>query len=311
MSTTIKPHSAGAINQIPRPEEPIPAVAWPTFALFAGALIVWLASTLAGVKDFWPAPVSVLVNGIAAFLMFSVAHECSHASASSNQRFNLWLGRVATPFFTAIGSFSLLRFVHMQHHRFTNHTDGSDPDHYTQSDSRFALPFRWMTIDFNYFVFYLSRISSRPRSEKFEFLVNLAIVVAVIATLWLNGYAVDVLLYYLIPTRIALFILAWSFDWLPHHELTDTVESNRFRATRNIVGAEFILTPLLVYQNYHLVHHLHPRIPFYRYIAVWRNNEDSYLANDPAMATPTGRPLTVEEYRRLREIEHSHWGEPK
>ena len=34
----------------------------------------------------------------------------------------------------------------------------------------------------------------------------------------------------------------------------------------------------MLYQNYHLVHHLHPVIPFYRYVAVWRRGEESYLA---------------------------------
>jgi ring-1,2-phenylacetyl-CoA epoxidase subunit PaaE len=306
MTNAIRTHGAEGITQIPRPEEPIPALAWPTFALFASAFAIWVGSTLGGLNGFWPVPISVLINGLTAFLMFSVAHECSHGTASSKQTFNLWLGRLATPFLLPVGSFKAFRFIHMQHHRFTNHADGSDPDHYTQSGTKLLLPILWMTTDFNYFRFYLSRISARPRPEKVEILVSSAIVAAAIAALIISGYAVEVLVYYVIPSRIAVFILAWSFDWLPHHELTDTVESDKFRATRNIIGAERILTPLLLYQNYHLVHHLHPRIPFYRYVAVWHKSEKSYLANNPAMATPRGRPLTVDEYRKLRELDHSH-----
>jgi ring-1,2-phenylacetyl-CoA epoxidase subunit PaaE len=67
-----------------------------------------------------------------------------------------------------------------------------------------------------------------------------------------------------------------------------------------------LLNPLLLYQNYHLVHHLHPIIPFYRYVRVWRRNEDEYLAHDPALSTVGGRELTVEEYRRLRELREHH-----
>ena len=48
---------------------------------------------------------------------------------------------------------------------------------------------------------------------------------------------------------------------------------------------ERLLTPVLLYQNYHLVHHLHPLIPFYRYIAVWRRNESEYLSGDPELST--------------------------
>ena len=64
-----------------------------------------------------------------------------------------------------------------------------------------------------------------------------------------------------------MIVLAWWFDWLPHHGLEDTQSENRYRATRNRVGMEWLLTPLLLSQNYHLVHHLHPSIPFYRYVA--------------------------------------------
>ena len=43
-----------------------------------------------------------------------------------------------------------------------------------------------------------------------------------------------------------MFVLAWWFDWLPHHDLEDTQRENRYRATRNRVGSEWILTPLLL-----------------------------------------------------------------
>jgi ring-1,2-phenylacetyl-CoA epoxidase subunit PaaE len=72
----------------------------------------------------------------------------------------------------------------------------------------------------------------------------------------------------------------------------------------NRIGFERLLTPLALYQNYHLVHHLHPAVPFYRYIAVWRRNEERYLERNPALSTVRGRPLTASEYRRLRELEH-------
>ena len=61
-------------------------------------------------------------------------------------------------------------------------------------------------------------------------------------------------------------MLAWWFDWLPHHGLEDTQSENRYRATRNRVGLEWLFTPLMLSQNYHLVHHLHPSVPFYRYL---------------------------------------------
>jgi ring-1,2-phenylacetyl-CoA epoxidase subunit PaaE len=78
---------------------------------------------------------------------------------------------------------------------------------------------------------------------------------------------------FLVPQRIGVTVLAWWFDWLPQHGLADTQRTDRYRATRNRVGAEWLFTPVLLSQNYHLVHHLHPSVPFHRYLRTWKRNE--------------------------------------
>ena len=35
------------------------------------------------------------------------------------------------------------------------------------------------------------------------------------------------------------------------------------------MGWEWLLTPLLVCQNYHLIHHLYPTVPFYKIHDAW------------------------------------------
>jgi ring-1,2-phenylacetyl-CoA epoxidase subunit PaaE len=120
------------------------------------------------------------------------------------------------------------------------------------------------------------------------------------------GHALEVLTLYLLPQRLAVVYLGWAFDYLPHTRLRATPAEDRFRTTRNRIGAERLLSPLLLYQNYHLVHHLHPVVPFYRYLAVWRRNEDRYLEGGAALSTVRGRELTADEYRRLRELADHH-----
>lgn len=80
------------------------------------------------------------------------------------------------------------------------------------------------------------------------------------------------------------------------------------RTTRNRIGGERWVSPLMLYQNYHLVHHLHPTVPFYRYLQVWRRHESRYVDADPALSTLRGREITPDEYRRMRELveEHDH-----
>ena len=296
----------GEIRRIPDPAEPVPAVAWPTLALFVSALAIASVSSALAVADVLPWPVSTLLNAIASFMLFTVSHEASHHSASSDDRLNLWMGRIATPLFAAHAGFSAWRYIHMQHHRFTNESDGRDPDHYTNRGPRWLAPLRWITIDLWYIVFYVPRIRSRPRAEKVETAIQLLVVAAASAALIVTGNAFWLLVLYVLPLRLAILALGWAFDYLPHHGLHETASENRFGTTRNRVGAERILSPLMLYQNYHLVHHLHPVIPFYRYVKVWRRAEQDYLANDPPLSTVGGRALTTDEYRRLRALADHH-----
>jgi ferredoxin-NADP reductase len=65
---------------------------------------------------------------------------------------------------------------------------------------------------------------------------------------------------------------------------------------------EWLLTPLMLSQNYHLVHHLHPSIPFYRYLTAWRRNEEAYLERDAAISTAFGRQLDPDEFRTWKQL---------
>lgn len=79
------------------------------------------------------------------------------------------------------------------------------------------------------------------------------------------------LLTWVLPARLAIFLLAFSFDYLPHRPHRVTAAENRFLATR-IVDSR-VLEVVLLAQNYHLIHHLYPAVPFYRYRQVWTAEE--------------------------------------
>jgi fatty acid desaturase len=289
------------VRRIPDPQEPVPAVAWPTLALLFCGLGLWVGSTAMYATGTWPWYVTVGVNAVASYLLFTVAHDAGHHSASANPRLNDLIGMLAIPLFAPHASFPTWRFIHMQHHRFTNHDDGSDPDNYTMGGPAWQRPLRWLTIDLYYMVFYVPKLRRRPVAEQRAEVLSLVVWIGGTAAAIATGNLIPILVVLYLPCRLSVLFLAWAFDYLPHHGLHHTPKQDRLKTTRNRVGTEWLMTPALIYQNYHLVHHLHPVVPFYRYIAVWRRNEGTYLDGDPALSTPRGRPLSVEEYRRLRD----------
>lgn len=303
MSDHIQAAPAGSpvtVTRIPNPEEPVPTVAWPTLALMVGGMGLFFGSTAASIAVVWPWPISAVLNAIAIYILFTVAHDASHHSASSGDSLNTWMGRLSIPFLSPFFGFGAFRFIHMQHHRFTNHDDGADPDHYTMAGPAWQRIPRLATLDINYLVFYWRHYKDRPRKEVLGCFFQSLLFIGLFAWIIASGYGMDLLLLYVLPERMAIFFLAWAFDYLPHSRLHDRPSEDRLKTTRNRVGGELWISPVMLYQNYHLVHHLHPVVPFYRYLAVWRRNEEKYLDGDPALSTLAGRPITAEEYREMR-----------
>jgi ring-1,2-phenylacetyl-CoA epoxidase subunit PaaE len=292
---------APARHALPDPGEPVPRVAWPTLLIFFGALAVFATSTIFAINHTVPRSLTIAIDTAVCFVMFTVVHDASHFSISHTRWVNQVLGRLAMLFVSPVLSFPSFGYLHIEHHRHSN-DDDNDPDAFASHGHGWRLPFHLAVMDVAYVPFYVRRLRSRPKPEVAEtgalILLSTAGLAVAIATgsLWL------VAVIYIIPERIAVLLLAWWFDWLPHHGLPDTQRQNRYRATRNRVGMEWLFTPLMLSQNYHLIHHLHPSIPFYRYLAAWRRNEEAYLEREAAISTVFGKSLNPDEFREWKEL---------
>lgn len=299
--SAISEQPAATRHALPDPGERVPQISWPIVAIFSGAVTVFVVSTWAALADSLPAPVTVLLSATAIFVLFTVLHDAAHFSISTHRWVNVAFGRVAMLFVSPLISFKSFAFIHIEHHRNTN-DDENDPDHFVSGAPWWQLPVRFPLMDVPYLTFLVRNVKSRPRAEVLETSFLLVTSVAVIVSSAFTGHLWALAVLYLIPERVAMFVLAWWFDWLPHHDLEDTQQENRYRATRNRVGSEWVLTPLLLSQNYHLVHHLHPSIPFHRYVATWRRNEEAYLERDAAIGTVLGQQLDPDEYREWKRL---------
>lgn len=304
MSISVQPTSNASSprrHALPDPGERVPPLSWPIVGIFSGALTLFVTSSLLAIDHRVPRVLTFALNAVAIFVMFTVLHDASHYSISSKRWVNGLFGRAAMLFVSPVIAFGAFGFIHIEHHRNTN-DDDNDPDHFASHGPWWQLPVRFMAMDAPYVSFYVRNLRRRPRAEVAETGALMLVTVAVIATTLITGSFWLLLVVYVIPERIAMIVLAWWFDWLPHHGLDETQSENRYRATRNRVGLEWLFTPLMLSQNYHLVHHLHPSVPFYRYLRTWRRNEDAYLERDAAISTAFGKSLNPAEFREWKQL---------
>lgn len=278
-TTTAAADPADLMRQLRTP----PPVSWPAVLLMlAGYALIASASTLSlnGSLPLWAGS---LINAIAIYMLFTPAHESMHRSASSNPRLNELIMAVSTFVAVPFGSGRVMRVMHMRHHRFTN--EENDPDHFLSSHV-------WMMPLWGFWPFlYLFQLARDP--QKFtgvdvrgtwrEVIVGLGVVALLFvlapeAMLWL----------WLLPIYIGFFLMCLVFMVLPHYPARVRESEAPYRATLMRLGQEWLLTPLLMYQNYHLVHHLYPTVPFYRYGKAWHARLAYHQSQNPGIVAPFG-----------------------
>lgn len=298
----IRPQLRRTVTGLPDPGERVPSMAWPTGLLYGGTLVLFALEMVGYFAWHWSRWLTVPMGAAVTFLMFSVLHESTHHAISTNTRLNNLFGHISVPFVVVWATYPLVKFIHIEHHRNTNEPKSIDPDAWCDEGPAWQLPLRWVTIDLWYVAFYLRRLKDRPRLEVATTFTVFTAAWAVLVALMATGHTTQLVWAFFVPNRFGILVLAWWFDYLPHHGLTKTQREDKYQATRVRVGGEAVLTPLFVYQNYHLVHHLHPSIPFYRYVRAWRRNEEAYLDRNAAISTWFGRSLTPSEYRTWRRL---------
>jgi len=244
-------------------------VAWPTVVLAVltvGAHAGASGAALVGLLPLW---VGAIANTALAALAFTPMHEASHGNVNGENARLRWLNEVVgwTTGVLLLSPFSAFRALHLRHHGATNDPE-RDPDYWVASRNPLSIALRCATIVVHYHVAYLRGVAhgttglvKRRRVSILGVLLEIALIVA----LWNAGLGREALALWIGPALVATTVLAFLFDWLPHHPHDGR---ERYRDTRILLAPTLTLPTL--WQNYHLIHHLYPRAPFYRYASIFR-----------------------------------------
>ena len=230
-----------------------------------GNLVFWLS--LWPLVLFFGVPlwVGFILSTVSIALSYLPSHEAQHdiiARPGSKLR---WLNE-------AIGHLSVIplalpfriaRLTHIEHHKHTNH-ERLDPDY----SSRAKGPWHaiWKSIQnrqprskggMNAYVPVLMRLGRRDLM--FDAIIyNLGYFGALFALAW-SGYAIEAALLWWLPRHLAFTYIQYYLSWAPHHPANETQRYASTRSFRALLGNLGSMG-----MQYHIVHHLHPRIPLYR-----------------------------------------------
>jgi beta-carotene hydroxylase len=259
-----------------------PAVAWPTIALtllLVPAHLALLALGLSGaVSPWW----LTLPLGISAYLHYTPAHEAIHRNIVRSRRFdpvNRLIGWWAASL-TGM-TWPLLLRTHLAHHV---HTNGArDPDAFVHGSLGRLVGLAFVSIATNLVPVPVWRLIYGSNAPSLGYLDAWKVMRAdewrrhqiahglMCVGVWAAcaaGHAAEAFALFVVPATIGRLLMGIFLSWLPHRPF---LAGDRYRSATLSGGR--LLAVLSVGHNMHLMHHLWPRVPFYRYHALYRQIE--------------------------------------
>jgi beta-carotene hydroxylase len=251
-------------------------VAWPTVALTFSTVASFALTLAFFTIGLLPAWASTLMIGSLTYFSYTPLHEAVHNNIHGENDQLTWLnhlcGYLVAPLIAV--PYQSHRLEHFTHHRYTNQPD-KDPDFIISGMSKgpfsaLLTVLRFLWVQNTYFARH--HWGNASRREKVIYCVELFISIGwrivFLSLVNQSGAVVVVLLGYLIGGAFT----AYWFAYRPHLPYK---EPKRYRNTNSLIMPAY-MKPLEWFwlgQNLHSIHHLFPRVPFYRYHTLHREIE--------------------------------------
>ena len=279
------------------------AVAWPTVILGSAVGVTYLATVamaLTGALALW---LAVPIVAVLTYVSYTVAHESVHGSISGNHGSLRWLNKAMGYMAAWILMIPLTghRHEHMAHHRHTN-DPVRDPDFPVarMQDSLPAAARAAVQITVGQFSHYLEhRWKTAPVTQNLVMCLEIAAALIPRLAVLASGYWVESLVLFVLSWLIGVVGLLYLFAYIvhqPHDQVGRYIDTSTIVIPGRL-GA--LLTWLWLFQNYHSIHHLFPRVPFYHYAKLYREIEEVMVAKGAPIYRVTAHGL--EPFVRLPE----------
>ena len=240
-------------------------------ALFFIGYILTILSMLSGVM---PWTVGFFLGAVLTYASYTIMHDAAHGSICGKKKSLKWLnnglGYIS-------GQIIFMPFIahqqeHLAHHRHTN-VAGQDPDLYATRDSLWSLIRGTLIVGALQYKYYFQNCWRLAQTkDKIIVLLELIGMVGWRASFFIFGFWKLGLLILALNFAGGL-ILTTFFVWIAHRPYKQT---ERYKNTNTYIfpgRLDDVVSWLWLFQNYHSIHHLFPKVPFYSYRNLYRKIE--------------------------------------
>jgi beta-carotene hydroxylase len=243
-------------------------VAWLTVGFTFLVVLAFAINLMLFAQGLVSAWVSVLIVGLLTYFSYTPLHEAAHRNINGNNEKLTWLndlcGYLVAPIIAI--PYASHRLEHFTHHRYTNQPD-KDPDFVINGLGKGLLIGFWTMIKFMWVqnaFFALNHWSRATIKERIVFCIEVSVSIGWRAAFILLVDQPGVAWVILVGSLIGGFFTAYWFAYRPHLPYK---EPKRYKNTNSLIMPACMKPFEWIWlgQNLHSIHHLFPRVPFYRY----------------------------------------------
>lgn len=246
--------------------DPALSTVWLAVAIVAG----YVFTLYAAFTGLWPGWVAFIVASYLVYMAYTPLHESVHHNICGRDKRYRWLNdAVGHVVANILGfSFTVHKWAHRVHHQSTN-VPGADPDHVFKGNVFYDTLLAGVILVGNEYRFFFRDVYPQlDGRRKAMVLLEIAAFVGwrLLLAIW---FPWEVLVFCVLTSIVGVTWLVMIFGWLVHIPFDET---ERYRDTSVYLlpnAVERLGTWLWLGQNYHGIHHLFPRIPYFRYKQVF------------------------------------------
>ena len=262
----------------------ISGVAWPTIITFFVAAAVIITLQVLYAKEQIHLLPHLIITSYFMYVMYTPLHEASHQNISgANQKYrflNPLFGFLSALFY--LHSYTQHTWSHLEHHKHANDEE-LDPDYIIKGSNWFSIMARGFFILLIKDYFYIKNEKLKnDKIAKIKMKIGTieSLIPVILLIIFTNVFSVPwyhFILSYVIPLLFAVMLLGIFFDYLVHMPHQSSEKFGDTNVIRTKKWLDYPMTWIWSYQNYHGMHHLFPRLPFYKYKKVFMDKEDELI----------------------------------
>jgi beta-carotene hydroxylase len=259
-----------------------PALATVLLAIFS--VVAWCLMFVLVVQGALHIGIAFVVVSYLVYSSYTPMHEAVHKNIAGKRRDLIWLNELVGYLVANIlgVSYTMHKASHMAHHQHTNVRD-SDPDFVATGNHLYDLVTGGAKMVISAHQKYFSRVFPKAALKEKVIVIMEIFAFVGIRVLLATAYPVETLVLGVLANIAGVTLLGYVFAWLVH---TPFNETERFKDTSTIIMPAFIHgigTRLWLWQNYHSIHHLFPRVPFFEYQNLFEEIKDGMVERGAPM----------------------------